>query len=63
MADCFRNCLGDKSATLTSKGMEAITFMANQPTPPGHVPPPKRNKGLMAGLKGNQWLTRLANGP
>ena len=30
--------------------------MASQPTPPGHVTPP-RNKGLIAGLiKGNQWL-------
>ena len=31
-------------------------FMANQPTPPGHVSPP-RNKGLIFGLiKGTQWL-------
>ena len=34
----------------------ASMIMANQPTPPGHVPPP-RNEGLIAGLiKGNQWL-------
>ncbi len=30
--------------------------MASQPTPPpGHVPP-IRNKGFIAGLKGNQWV-------
>ena len=32
------------------------SIMAIQPTPPGHVPPP-RNQGLIAGLiKGNQWV-------
>ena len=29
-------------------------FMANQPTPPATYP---RKKGLILGLKGNQWLT------
>ena len=32
--------------------------MASQPTPPGNLHPPPRNKGLRAGLiKGNQWFT------
>ena len=34
-----------------------ISWLVNRPSPPGHVPPLLRNKGLIAGLiKGRQWL-------
>ena len=39
----------------THFGEDGIMAIVNQP-PPGHVPPPPRNMGLIAGLiKGNQW--------
>ena len=48
--------LGLNSLTLRIVRNFTLRIMAGQPTPPGHVPPP-RNKGLIADLiKGNQWL-------
>ena len=32
-----------------------MLWLINQP--PRNQPPPHRNKGLIAGLKGNQWLS------